>query len=173
MLSILRVKEKMGTMFFPCSIPPCCAILNRNQREKWAWALTVDKAIVHYLPLFDEYLLSKKRANYAHRWSQHQVQVNFSKVTGLSDLWSRHLHSCYSIRRRARRETGKVLWLFCDPSQTTVHFKCLDGPSLMLHWVAITEHCVHSAHMGQTIGGQREICGSRTERQREMHPGGK
>lgn len=25
----------------------------------------VDKAIVHYLPLFDEYLLSKKRANYA------------------------------------------------------------------------------------------------------------
>lgn len=27
--------------------------------------MTVDKAIVHYLPLFDEYLLSKKRANYA------------------------------------------------------------------------------------------------------------
>lgn len=42
-------------------------IRNQNQREVWAFfrAFLVDEAIVHYLPRFDEYLLSKKRANYA------------------------------------------------------------------------------------------------------------
>lgn len=37
----------------------------------------------------------------------------------------------------------------CDAHQMTQHFKCLNGPFLMLCSVVITELCSHSAHMGQ------------------------
>lgn len=40
-------------------------IRNKNQRIGWSWTYLVHTAIVHYLPLSDKDLLSRKSANYA------------------------------------------------------------------------------------------------------------
>lgn len=98
------------------------------------WAVLVQQAIVHYLPLFDEYLLSKKKnqmENYAKKKSTpgaKSVIVESGSVlraqveSDSKSQWTGRPPGIWMEHQQRERETGEVLRLFviCHKRRSTL-----------------------------------------------------